>query len=100
VFTIFGLLGPASMVVSILVIASLSRRLGAVTRRPPLYRWLFVGATLICLGIVFRLASMDEMGSLRDRGALLYDAPVVAGLLIAVVVTWRYWGWLLYEHDN
>ncbi len=96
---LFSLVGPVSIVVALVVLASLSRRLGAVTRRPPLYRWFFVGAALVALSIILRLVRLDSSGRLDTQAALFYDVPLVIGLLIAVIVAWRYWGWLLYEQD-
>lgn len=99
-FASLSIFGPLSLASAMIVVARLSRRLGAVTGRPPLYRWMYVGATFVCLGVVFRLASVDEAGRLHDQAALVYDAPFLAGLIIALLVTWRYWGWLLYERDS
>jgi hypothetical protein len=96
---LFSFVGPVSIVVALVVMASLSRRLGEVTRRPPLYRWFLVGAALVGLSIVLRLSRIDSSGRLGEQAALLYDVPLVVGLLVSVVVAWRYWGWLLYEQD-
>ncbi len=92
-------IGPASIVVALVALASLSRRLGAVTRRPPLYRWFLVGAALVGLSIVLRLIGLDSAGRLGAQTALFYDVPLAIGLLVSVIVAWRYWGWLLYEQD-
>jgi hypothetical protein len=98
--TWLSLLGPFSVLIVLVVVALLSSRLGAVTRRPPLYRWLFVSAALIGVALTFRVASMDEAGRLVGYASLVYDVPVIMALLLGVVVVWRYWGWLLYERDG
>lgn len=95
-----SLAGPASMVVVVLLMRSLSKRLGAVTRRPPIYRWFTVSAASILLSMALRLVREVSDGPLDGQHALLYDIPFAVGLLIAVVVAWRYWGWLLYEHEH
>lgn len=96
---LLSFVGPASIILALVVMASLSRRLGEVTRRPPLYRWFFVGAALVGLSMVLRLVKLDSSGQLGTQAALFYDVPLVGGLLISVIVAWRYWGWLLYEQD-
>jgi hypothetical protein len=96
---LLSLIGPASISLALLVLASLSRRLGEVTKRPPLYRWFLVGAALVGLSIVLRVLTIDPAGRLGSQVALLYDVPLVMGLLVSVIVAWRYWGWLLYEQD-
>jgi hypothetical protein len=96
---LLSLVGPVSIVLALVVLASLSRRLGEVTKRPPIYRWFWVGAALVSLSIVLRLFTLDSAGRLSAQAALLYDVPLVMGLLVSVIVAWRYWGWLLYEQD-
>jgi len=95
-----SLAGPISMIVVVLLMRSLSKRLGAVTRRPPIYRWFTVSAACILVSIALRLVREVNDGPLDGQRALLYDVPFAIGLLIALVVAWRYWGWLLYEHEQ
>lgn len=97
--TVFSLLGPVSIVILLLALASLSRRLGAVTRRRTYYRLFYPSAALVALSVVLRLAYHAGTG-LDGQAALLYDLPLAVGLLIAVVVAWHYWGWLLYEQEH
>ena len=94
---LLGLIGPASMIVALIVLALLSQRLGAVTKRAPIYRWFFVSAVLIGFSIVARLFAPD---ALDYRAALLYDVPLALGLTLAVVIAWRYWSWLLSERGK
>lgn len=97
---LLSLAGPASIIVVVLLMRSLSKRLGAVTRRPPIYRWFTVSAVCVSISIALRLVREVNDGPLDGQRALLYDIPFAIGLLIAVVVAWRYWGWLLYEHEH
>lgn len=95
---------PCAIVVVLVVLARFSQRLGAVTRRPPQYQWLYFSGGLVLGGAALRLwgaLTASEAGvELSAEIALLYDVPTVIGLLIAVVVTWRYWSWLIYEQDT
>lgn len=94
---LLGLIGPASIIVALVVLALLSERLGAVTKRAPIYRWFFVSVALIGISIVARLIAPD---ALDYRAALLYDIPLAVGLTLAVVIAWRYWSWLLSERGK
>jgi hypothetical protein len=97
--TLLGLCGPASIIVALIVLAALSQRLGAVTKRTPLYRWFFVSVVLIGVSVMSRLVNVgasDAAG--RDvLVAILDDLSLAIGLSLAVIVAWRYWSWLLSE---
>ncbi len=97
---LLGLVGPASFIVGLVVFALLSERLGAVTKRPPLYRWFFISIVLVSLGLAFRVTASGPSANLNDQSALIYDLLIVAGLLLAVIVAWSYWGWLLREQEQ
>ena len=83
---LFSFVGPASIVIVLVVLASLSRRLGAVTRRPPLYRWFFVGAALVGLSMALRLIGANSAGWLNSQAALLYDVPLVVGCVSLAII--------------
>lgn len=102
VLSLLGLIGPASMIVALIVIALLSQRLGEVTKRAPLYRWFFLSAALVSVSVIWRIFGLiiPDM-PMRDVDAeLFYDLPLALGLVIAVVVAWRYWSWLLSERGK
>lgn len=100
-FAFLGLAGPLSIVIALLVIAALSQRLGAVTRSTPLYRWFYVSAVMVSVGLVIRFLDifMPEQINLTAN-PLYYDVPIVVGLIVAVIIAWRYWSWLLSERGN
>lgn len=89
----FGVYAAACVV---LVLTSLSRRLGAVSGAPRLYRVGQVGALLLSLAGTGRLLLDFEQAPPLAR-LVAYDLPLAAGALAAAVVTVRYWGWLLHE---
>lgn len=98
ILAFLGLLGPASVIVALIVIAQLSQRLGAVTKRPSIYRWYYVSVALVTLSIIERLIALIVPNAFNT--ALLYDIPFAVALVIAVVVAWRYWSWLLSERGK
>jgi hypothetical protein len=92
------------MGIALVVLALLSQRLGAVTKRPPLYRWFFLSVAIIGVAIILRVIGLSVPdGPDIDFGnmiTLLYDFALVIGLSLAVVIAWRYWGWLLSERGK
>lgn len=74
------------------LLAALSRRLGAVTKQPPLYRLFYVSMALISLGALWQIGAPSH-----GQQNLIANAMIVIGLLIALFAAWHYWSWLLYE---
>jgi chromate transport protein ChrA len=95
--SLLSLSAPLAMALVMVVLARLSKRLGEVTRRPPLYRWFYFSAVIIVISVVIQLIATGLGSPLDSRTALLYDIPLVIGLLIGVLMTSIYWGWLLGE---
>jgi chromate transport protein ChrA len=96
---LLGTCGPAAIIITLVIMALLSQRLGAVTKRPPLYRWFYVSVALIGISMILRLAKLSAPDSV-ERGytaAVFHDVLMAAGLSLAVIVAWRYWSWLLHE---
>jgi len=95
-----GLAGPVSVILALIVLAQLSQRLGAVTKRAPLYRWFYFSVALIGGALFVRLITLFMPESFGEQAVLYYDVPVATALIIAVVIAWRYWSWLLNERGN
>lgn len=102
---LFGLCGPLSIGLALIVLGLLSKRLGNATRAPQYYAGFFVGAGLLFLSVaaqaanlVFDLARADELtGSLL--WVFLYNGLPALGVTVGVVFAWRYWSWLLAERN-
>ncbi|MBX3080212.1 MAG: hypothetical protein KF716_01175 [Anaerolineae bacterium] len=97
---LLSMLGALALAISIAILGVLSKRLGEVTRTPPYYRWFYVSSAVILGGILGRVIFTLQVGSLDAQAALLYDIPLVIGLLIAVLAMGIYWGWLLGERGK
>ena len=95
IISILSLLGPISLIIAQVVMGLLSKRLGEVTKRPPLYRWFYVGAGLVGASIVLQLT--DVLFQAGSAVVILYDLVFTLGLALSIIVAWKYWGWLLSE---
>ena len=106
---------PAALVASIAfvyllyIFAILSRKLGAVTKMKPHYRWLYVAIALVlvsvvCEWIVFTLSTVPQTAPdviLSEWFYLLgHTVPLVVAAVLAFVIALRYWGWLFRERDR
>jgi uncharacterized membrane protein len=92
-FSLPGLIGPASLIVALLLLIHLSARLGRELNRPRWHRLLYVSVILVGFGILTRVLGL---GTPADHTVLVL-LPIATGLVIAVLVVWRYWSWLLNE---
>jgi hypothetical protein len=85
------LIGMGSVIVSLLVLTLLSQRLGEVLSQPKHYRTLIAAIGLVLMATLFRLAFPTQ------QSQLLFAIAMTVGLVIALRIVWRYWGWLLRE---
>jgi hypothetical protein len=91
-----GALGMYAAACVVWVMARLSRRLGAVTGGPRVYRIAYASVSLLSLAGTARL--LLDFGQASPFARLIaYDLPLMVGAVSAAVVTVRYWGWLLHE---
>lgn len=99
-------LGPLSMTIVLLVLAELSRRLGAVLKIPPWHRGYYIAAGLTIISVVVRLFSLSlsaqEFSTKHgdDILSLTYTLSLAGGVCLGLIITWRYWGWLVYASDG
>lgn len=106
VLTLLSALAPIAITLMLIILAELSRRLGAVTKTPPLYRWFFVAALMTFSSSVVRLSSIefsDKDLKYADDPAIAayaYTFPLMVGLMLGLWVAWRYWGWLVYAGEG
>jgi hypothetical protein len=97
---LLSLVGALALALAVAILGALSKRLGEVTRVPPYYRWFYVSAAIISGGVLGRVVITLQVGNLDAQAALLYDIPLVVGLLVAVMTTGVYWGWLIGERGK
>jgi hypothetical protein len=100
---LFGLIGPIAICVALLVLGSLSKRLGSVMRMPRYYRWFYGAAFLMTVSIIGRLLNVGHGGEAAlsfGRNAvivLLYVGFPAIATTLGLITAWRYWSWLLAE---
>ncbi|MFP4416602.1 MAG: hypothetical protein ACOC41_01165 [Chitinivibrionales bacterium] len=87
----------AAMIILMVVLASLSKRLGEALKIPPVYRMLHVGVIII-LGSAALSGIVTIAG--ESESLLILSAVVlrVAAGIIAVISSLRYWHWLFSEY--
>ncbi len=108
-FTALSPLGTVSLIFLFFILARLSEKLGAVTKMAPHYRWFWVGQGFLAIALIGQFlrigVSLTQQASYPwlDTPAfylIAYHLPMAIGITISLVVTWRYWSWLLTERDG
>ena len=103
ILTLLSVAAPLALIISLWVMAQISRRFGEVTHRPPLYRGFYVALVMLVLPLLTRLLAIGQTGYTDRRRlfeALFHDLPLALGITLAVIIAWRYWGWLVYAREG
>jgi hypothetical protein len=91
------------VIVTLVVLAQLSRRLGAVTHARPYYRWYYCAACLLGMAKIIHILTLQPplaaSPNVTILGLVLHDGFQALALTIGLIVTWYYWSWLLAERD-
>jgi len=104
--TVLGCVGLLSVIYALWVLSRLSEKLGAVTKMPPFYRGFYVAISLFSLAVASDLIKASvQAGSEQIPPFLSADVfylaafylPLLLGSVIALAITWRYWGLLIKE---
>jgi hypothetical protein len=102
---LFGLMGPISMALALLVMGLLSKRLGDVTRAPRYYFGLYVATLLMGIRILARMLNagrgtefVRELSN-ETGWVLLYNGLPALAVTLGLFVAWRYWSWLMAERN-
>jgi chromate transport protein ChrA len=103
---LLGVAAPVALMIMLWVMAQISRRFGEVTHRPPIYRGFYVSIGLLVFPLVVRVLAVGlteenraDLGG-NSIGALVHDLPLIAAITLALIVAWRYWGWLIYAREG
>jgi hypothetical protein len=106
---------PAVLIASIAVgyllyiFVVLSRKLGAVNKTKPYYRWLYGSIVLVIISTIIEWIILTVRTAPQSAPELIISEwfhligrtiPLLSAVVIALVVVVRYWGWLFREHDR
>ncbi len=104
VAALLGAAGLLSMIYATMLLATVSQKLGAMNRMRPYYRWMYLSAVLLAMALLMRLLRTTVFWASQQAPPLLnndffylasYYVPLCVGMTIDLIVTIRYWGWLL-----
>ena len=107
--TILSVLGTLSVIYLFYILAKLSQRLGSVEKMSPYYRYFYVANAFIVIGAVSHIIMARVALSPQDFPAWLlapwfllisHYVPLTIGVTIGLLVTWRYWSWLIREYTG
>jgi len=107
VLALAGCMGEAAIIYTVLILARLSQKLGAVTKMPPYYRGFYASIAFLCLSLASRLVRISTALTGPDQTVPLLEQeifylythhlPLAIGMLAALAIAAKYWGWLLKE---
>ncbi len=106
ILLLLSALGPLAITVILLVLAEISRRLGEVLKIARWYRGYYGAALLTIISTITRLLSLslsEQDFSIKEGDnvlSLVYTLSLAGGVCLGLVITWRYWGWLVYASDG
>jgi len=103
---LLGTFGTLSVIYLLYILLKLSQRLGAVEKMAPTYKYYYMAMSFVAVGyitnLLVALAPQSLAGWLTSPWVLFfgYYLPMSIGLTVVLVVTWRYWSWLLTNQDK
>lgn len=106
ILALLSTLAPTSLFILLIVLGELSRRLGEVVKRRPVFHWFYIAAGICLVAILIRLTSLRfSPAALQDMGgntslAVMYTVTLALSSVIGIIVGWHYWGWLIYATND
>lgn len=91
------------------ILARISERFGAVIKMAPIFRYYYVGLVFLAISLVTHFVVVYVLLALEKTPAwvnsslfllLAYHLPLAIGLSLGLVITWRYWSWLVTEQNG
>lgn len=104
-----GTVGTLSIIVLFYILARLSEKFGSVIKMAPIYRYYYLSLALVTIGWITHLL-VSGVNPTSNSGTawmlapwflfLAYHLPLASGVTLALVITWRYWSWLITERNG
>lgn len=107
--TMLGSLGTLSVIYLFYILAKLSQRLGSVERMSPYYRYYYLAIGFAIVGTVSHVVVARVALSPQDFPNwllapwflfLAHYLPLAIGATVGLLITWRYWSWLILGHTR
>ena len=104
-----GTVGTLSVIALFYILAKLSEKFGSVIKMAPIYRYYYLAILLLCLSYIVQLILVRVTLTAEYFPAwltapwfllLTYYLPRAIGVTIALIITWRYWSWLITERNG
>lgn len=101
---LLGSLGLAGLVFITFFLLTVNQKLGSMTKMKPYYRWLYLAAFFVVVALLIRFLRTSVFWAPQQAPVLLtsdlfyvalYYVPLSVGMTIILMVTVKYWGWLL-----
>lgn len=109
IFALLGTVGSLSLLLLFYILAKLSEKFGSVIKMRPLYRYYYVALIFLAIGYAAHLLlavaylapdSVPEWLVSSWFVFLAYYLSLAIGLTIGLIITWRYWSWLVAEFNG
>ncbi len=106
---VFSAIAPLSIVTLLHILAKLSRRFGSVLKMNAVYKWYYVAEGLGIVALLAHLWQASALVSMQHSPSIVFTPaftlifhhlPLALAVTIGMVVTWKYWHWLIIEKDN
>ena len=107
--TLLGTLGTLSVIILFYILAKLSEKFGSVIKMSPIFRYYYVALGFWIIGFITHLLVARAVLTPESTSAwfvapwfllLAYHLPLAIGVTIGLVITWRYWSWLVTERNG
>lgn len=101
---LLGSAGLAALIYAVSFLVNVNQRIGAMTKMKPFYRWLYLAAFCLTVAFLIRLLRTSVFWAPQEAPPLLtsnlfylatYHVPLAVGMTIILMVTIKYWGWLI-----
>lgn len=102
--SLLGSFGILAIIIMFFVLAKLSQRFGAVIKMPPIYRHYYLALIFVVISYVANLSFVVGLASVDNTPAWIlittYYLPLTISVTWGLMITWRYWNWLVTEPSN
>jgi hypothetical protein len=108
IVSLLGTFSTASLLALFFILSKLSERFGSVVKMKPFYKGYYVGFVFLGVGLLTHLLiaganlKPDDVPAIIHNSWFLliaYHLPLAIGVTIGLIVTWRYWSWLVTEKN-